>query len=400
MAIPKNINNEHVIEAIHKIDSEGVPERRSSTRFKLSFEGKFYPPKYVITIANIFANGEEYSPSLFSGGDETNEFLKSLGFRIIENEEKHHPHNNKNTWIFQANPEIFDIDNYIKDHKYIWWALRQVRFRDTIKLDDEVFMWRSNGDKRQTGGILAKTRVVSLPQERPNDKSAKNYWHNEDWKKPYLGVKLEILEVKMLESFISRSFLLDHHVLNKLTILSQWRQTNYLLSPEHSIELQKLWNTGNNSLQNEIKANVQSDMGSIADGEITETEKEQVIKSRIGQSGFKKALLAVEKKCRLCGVSDERFLVASHIKPWSQSNHQERLDVNNGLLLCPNHDSLFDKGYISFDDDGMIMISDSLDDNSKMFLNINETMKIRMNESQQQYMRWHRENLYKSKQLI
>ncbi|MFC0472834.1 hypothetical protein ACFFHM_20685 [Halalkalibacter kiskunsagensis] len=42
--------------------------------------------------------------------------------------------------------------------------------------------------------------------------------------------------------------------------------------------------------------------------EVTETEKEQVIKSRIGQSTFKKALLDMEKKCRLCGVADERFL--------------------------------------------------------------------------------------------
>ena len=129
-------------------------------------------------------------------------------------------------------------------------------------------------------------------------------------------------------------------------------------------------------------------------GEISETEKEQVIKSRIGQSAFKKALLAIEKKCRLCGVSDERFLVASHIKPWSQSNNQERLDVNNGLLLCPNHDALFDKGYISFDDDGMIVISDSLDEATKVFLNINETMKIGMNERQQKYMKWHQKKMY------
>lgn len=129
--------------------------------------------------------------------------------------------------------------------------------------------------------------------------------------------------------------------------------------------------------------------------EVTETEKEQVIKSRIGQSTFKKALLEIKKRCKLCGVTDERFLVASHIKPWSKSNNQERLDVNNGLLLCPNHDSLFDKGYISFDDSGRILISDNLDVNTKVFLNINETIKINMNESQQQYMKWHRENIYK-----
>ncbi|WP_080497257.1 HNH endonuclease [Bacillus cereus] len=127
---------------------------------------------------------------------------------------------------------------------------------------------------------------------------------------------------------------------------------------------------------------------------ITETEKEQVIKSRIGQSTFKKTLLEIEKKCGLCGVTDKRFLVASHIKPWSQSNHQERLDVNNGLLLCPNHDALFDKGYISFDEDGTILISESLDEATKVFLNINETMKVALNERQQAYMKWHRTKIY------
>ena len=68
--------------------------------------------------------------------------------------------------------------------------------------------------------------------------------------------------------------------------------------------------------------------------------------------------------------------------------------MNNGLLLCPNHDALFDKGYISFDDDGTILISDSLDEATRVFLNINETMKISMNEDQKQYMKWHREHLF------
>ena len=190
----------------------------------------------------------------------------------------------------------------------------------------------------------------------------------------------------MEDGFISRLSLLEHPVLKDLLILRLRQQTNYLLPPEHAIELQKLWNASNSNIQNELDSN---DIENIIDSEITETEKEQIIKSRIGQSTFKKALLAVEKKCRLCGVSDERFLVASHIKPWSQSNNQERLDVNNGLFLCPNHDALFDKGYISFDDDGTILISDSLDEATKVFLNINETMNINMNERQQKYMKWH-----------
>ncbi|WP_176546234.1 HNH endonuclease [Bacillus toyonensis] len=136
-----------------------------------------------------------------------------------------------------------------------------------------------------------------------------------------------------------------------------------------------------------ILEEIEKDLPDVLD----QTEKEQIIKSRIGHSIFKKNLLKNEKKCKLCGVSDKRFLIASHIKPWSKSNHKERLDINNGLLLCPNHDALFDKGYISFGDDGEILISASLDESLKIFLNVNDKLQIQMNEMQRQYMKWHRE---------
>ncbi|SFC95031.1 EVE domain-containing protein [Bacillus sp. UNCCL81] len=299
---------------------------------------------------------------------------------------------NKNTWIFQGNPKTFDIDNYVSDYRYVWWSLRQKHFLDTIAINDEVFFWRSDGKQRMSGGVLAKGRVVGLPQERANDESAKDYWYTDEWKNPYLAVKLEVLEVKLELGFISRQTLLNHSILKDLLIHKLKTQTNYMLSQEHAKELQKLWASKASDKNYRISIN---DLESIMDSEIKETEKEQVIKSRIGQSTFKKALLAINTKCVLCGVSDERFLVASHVKPWSQSNHRERLDVNNGLLLCPNHDALFDKGYISFDVDGNILITDNLDAITKMFLNINENIKINLNESQKEYMNWHHKNIFK-----
>jgi len=281
MPIPKNINKDHIIRAIQKIDIERVPERRESTRFNLVYEGKNYPPKYVISIANIFANGEEYSPSKFSGGDETNRFLKGLGFRIVGNELIRGSEKHINTWIFQGNPRVFDIDNYVKNHGFIWWSLRQEHFIDKIQLNDVVFLWRSDGGQRGTGGILAKARVMSLPTERIDDENAKYYWHTDDWANPYLAVKLEVQEVRLEDGFISRLSLLEHPVLKELLILRLRQQTNYLLSPEHAIELQKLWNASN--IQKKLDSMIY-----IIDDEITETEKEQVIKSRIGQSTFKK----------------------------------------------------------------------------------------------------------------
>lgn len=126
---------------------------------------------------------------------------------------------------------------------------------------------------------------------------------------------------------------------------------------------------------------------------IAQTEKERLIKSRIGQGKFKKLLIERECKCALCAVSDPRVLIASHIKTWSTSANEERLDVNNGLLLCPNHDALFDKHLISFDLNGKIVISQSLDETTRVFLNVNDELRVKLNETQLSYMEGHHQNL-------
>ncbi|MEX2752604.1 MAG: hypothetical protein Q6366_012080, partial [Candidatus Freyarchaeota archaeon] len=82
--IPRNINREHIIKAMGEIRKIGVSEGRSSKKFLLEYEGEFYPPKYTISLANKYANGEELDPQEFSGGAETNDFLKDLGFNIVE----------------------------------------------------------------------------------------------------------------------------------------------------------------------------------------------------------------------------------------------------------------------------------------------------------------------------
>jgi len=80
--IPSNITREHIRKALEKIDAEAIPPSRKPTKFVLVFNGKRYPPKYVISLANEYANDEELKSSKFSGGQETNNFLKRLGFDI------------------------------------------------------------------------------------------------------------------------------------------------------------------------------------------------------------------------------------------------------------------------------------------------------------------------------
>jgi 5-methylcytosine-specific restriction enzyme A len=82
--IPKNLNQKDIFKAIKEIDEKGVPLNRHSTGWDVLYDGKHYPPKYLISIANKFANGKELRPAEFSGGPEANQFLVSLGFEIVK----------------------------------------------------------------------------------------------------------------------------------------------------------------------------------------------------------------------------------------------------------------------------------------------------------------------------
>lgn len=95
--------------------------------------------------------------------------------------------------------------------------------------------------------------------------------------------------------------------------------------------------------------------------DIGATQKQQLVQSRRGQGVFKANVRLNEKKCRITGVTDIRLLIASHIKPWVKSSDKEKLDGCNGLLLSPHVDRLFDRGLISFENDGTVIISSKLD---------------------------------------
>lgn len=124
-------------------------------------------------------------------------------------------------------------------------------------------------------------------------------------------------------------------------------------------------------------------------------DREAVVKVRVNQGVFRESLLKRYSQCCLCGISDPSLLTASHIKPWSESEPSEKLDVDNGFLFCPNHDKLFDKGFISFTDEGKIMISSQLRDRDRTFTNINPEIRIDLTPENREYLAFHRENVFK-----
>lgn len=129
--------------------------------------------------------------------------------------------------------------------------------------------------------------------------------------------------------------------------------------------------------------------------DIAETVKQQLVKARRGQGLFRSRVEMIEKACRLTGVTKKSHLRASHIKPWSKSTDSEKLDGNNGLMLSPHIDHLFDRGYLSFTNDGYLLISKKLDQNVLILWKINTEVNVgKFNSHQAAYLEYHRNNCF------
>lgn len=133
----------------------------------------------------------------------------------------------------------------------------------------------------------------------------------------------------------------------------------------------------------------------LSDDELSQTEKRQLVNSRRGQGVFRSRLENIESCCRITGVSNKRHLIASHIKPWSISSNKERLDGNNGLLLAPHIDHLFDKGYISFNDNGDVIISEKISKSVLASWSVSTENVGYFSPEQKVYLDYHRNNVLK-----
>jgi len=130
---------------------------------------------------------------------------------------------------------------------------------------------------------------------------------------------------------------------------------------------------------------------------LTATERETIIKSRIGQGRYRESLLEkYGNRCIITHINIPEILVASHIKPWCVSNNRERVSENNGLLLSATYDRLFDQGLISFENNGTIMISGRLSNENarRLELRPREVYDIRYDPGMRDFLEYHRELIF------
>jgi hypothetical protein len=130
---------------------------------------------------------------------------------------------------------------------------------------------------------------------------------------------------------------------------------------------------------------------------IGDTTKQAVILARRGQGLFRARVSSIERRCRVTGATNLEYLIASHTKPWRDANNDERLDGENGLLLTPDVDLLFDRGLISFEDAGQVLLSPVADLGTIERMGITADMLKNVgafSAGQRKYLDYHRENVF------
>jgi len=131
--------------------------------------------------------------------------------------------------------------------------------------------------------------------------------------------------------------------------------------------------------------------------DLAETTRRALVLARRGQGLFRTRVARHETYCRVTKVDNPSHLIASHIKPWRESNDEERLNAANGLLLTPSIDHLFDRGFISFADDGDVIVSPIAESLSIQRLGVNpsEPPNVgRFNVDQRHFLDYHRKEIF------
>ena len=148
-------------------------------------------------------------------------------------------------WIFQGNPDIFDIDAYLRHNDEILWTIRQRRFEREIQIGDEVFIWRAAGKSKAVSGIIARGTVTGPPELR-DDPAGDTLWVEGAQKPKDKTVSIRLVEKNMeAKKVVKREWLKSDPIVSDMRILRLASETNYQVKPNEASRLAALVrNTG------------------------------------------------------------------------------------------------------------------------------------------------------------
>ncbi|MFC5389919.1 HNH endonuclease [Brevundimonas bullata] len=285
------------------------------------------------------------------------------------------------------------------DGQYLWSPKTErngarSQFYDNMRRASpgDVVMSYANGQVAWVGRVAEFAFTAPKPAEFGNVGS---YWDHEGWLLPVYWTPLSPpVRPKAMIQRLGPLLPQKYSPISALT--GNGNQKAYLASvpsevfdmvvAEAVFSADVLARGGGNSLTFDAVTEMLDDAiqkGLEVDATLDSTIKETVIQARRGQGAFRKNVEARERACRLTGITNPALLIASHIKPWRVCRTAaERLDGANGLLLTPDADHLFDRGFISFGDDGDVLVSPRVPDDDLRRLGFENLMRQRSGMSE------------------
>lgn len=334
---------------------------RSRTTF-LYYNGRTYDAKAIVGAAHGFlGKGRKSLPAEnFHGGVPVKRLLERLGFEI--HVQPRYIGDIAYWWVNNGQTFRQEIGG-----NYLWSPLtrrnggRNVFYENMLRVrpGDVVFAY-ADGHMRAVGECITPAVLAAKPYEFG---ATGSIWSDEGWL-----VRVNFTRISVPLRPADHMDIIGPQLPSKYSPIREdghGNQGAYLASVSESMAQTLIrllgpaweefkWQEPAGGTE-EADAAVEAALRNRAD--LPETEKQQLIMARRGQGTFRANVSRFEDCCRVTGAFHPQHLRASHMKPWRISTNSERLDGNNGLLLSPHIDHLFDQGYITFEDNGALLIS-------------------------------------------
>ncbi len=333
--IPRNIRKDHILTALAVIDKEGYPKQHESIKYSLVYEGRKYPPIWVIRTANIFANGEPLDPTFYSGGEQSNNFLRKFGFRIVKKTHSEGDHTS------------FDFETMNRER--IWREI-QAKYKGQ-NIPAHLL--------RDTHRIYSGTSGIWVDKERTSKIS------NDD-----AGIAISVFHkgTQYPDDPSDTALRYPYPVTNRRGMQDAYEVTATKNAKRFNIPVFVITPSKLDPTRRDVKKGFVRDWDEVHQtfliefGKIPDYTKDGVFSEEIPFSLNRKRKRSLSYRsgsnprfsfdvfkryghcCAVCPMHVEGLLIAAHIKPASENGTD---DPRNGIPLCQNHHAAFEKCYFT-----------------------------------------------------
>jgi predicted HNH restriction endonuclease len=259
------------------------------------------------------------------------------------------------TWIFQGNPDKFDIDEYLRRTRKIYWSVKHKKHQNEMSRGDLVYLWRSKGSNNATSGIIASGQLVEecKPRDQVNDPIDlyDSLWQDDNVEASEIKAGILVSEMRLTpeDGMLKSQDLQKDPDLSRMQILTAHVGTNFSLNQKQSDRINEYWAANTQNLED-----IEDKFFSTAEGRTTlRMHKVRERNPRLRNIAIKRFVQVHGKLfCEICNFSfaetygelGQGFIEVHHIKPISAYNDNDVTRIKDLKIVCSNCHRMIHRG--------------------------------------------------------